>query len=69
MFCRLRVMIGTVVFFLLASDLQGQAFSAPDRGAAGDMMIQSYLANLTGQCHDQFATDVTTLEEWQSRRA
>jgi dienelactone hydrolase len=69
MFCYLRAPIGIVVFFALASGLQGQSFSSPDRGAPGDVMIQSYLAGLTQQCHDYFKADITSLQQWQSARA
>lgn len=69
MFYKLRSTLWLVLVSCLTGGVAGQTFGPADRSAPGDVMIQSYLANLTSQCHVQFGTDVTSLDEWQSRRA
>lgn len=69
MFTYQRFTISIMLVFSVARGVMGQSFSAPDRGAAGDVMIQQYLTTLTAACQEKFANDLTSLEKWQSQRA
>ncbi len=46
----------------------GQPLGVADNALPGDKPIQAYLARLAGENFGQFAADVKSLDEWQSRR-
>jgi len=53
---------------LMPARIVGQAFGTADRGEAGDIQIQEYLAQMTEQVHDSFANDIRSLEQWEQLR-
>lgn len=46
-----------------------QEYGEPDRASPGDPMIQAWLARRAEELHAHFLDDLTSLEDWQSKRA
>ncbi|MGB2823001.1 MAG: prolyl oligopeptidase family serine peptidase, partial [Phycisphaerae bacterium] len=63
------VALGLVVTVALCRLAVSQTYGPPDRGQAGDEMIQAYLQQETAKVHDAFLRDVKSLEDWQKLRA
>jgi dienelactone hydrolase len=53
---------------LIPVHIQAQQYGEPDRGEPGDVMIQTYLANVAAELHGSFADDFSSLDEWQASR-
>jgi dienelactone hydrolase len=64
--CRLSTVLFSVA--LIPLQIQAQEYGEPERGEPGDVMIQTYLANVAAQLHGSFAEDLKSIDEWEARR-
>lgn len=67
--CRIAPLCCLAAVACLGRLAGAQEYGEPDRGEPGDVMIQTYLANLAGKLYGAFDDDVTSLDTWMSRQA